>query len=194
MAKGPSYRRPNRRRVEGKTNYHRRLRLLKSRQLRVVIRASNNHIRVQIIKSNVGGDIVLVSAFSNELSSKFGWKGNTGNIPAAYLTGYLAGIRAKKKKIENAILDLGVFYHKNRVLAAFKGVLDTGIEVPYGEGFLPETIEDQIKGIHIENYAKQLKKEDSEIYSQKFSGYLKENINPLKISQNFSNTLKKIKS
>ena len=85
MARGPRYRRPFRRRAEGKTNYHKRLRLIKSRKLRLVIRASNNHVRVQVVESKIGGDKVLISAFSKELTSKFDWTANTGNIPAAYL-------------------------------------------------------------------------------------------------------------
>ena len=64
MAKGPRYRRPFRRRFEGKTDYHKRMKLLKSRKLRVVIRASNNNIRAQFVQSKLGGDKVLISAFS----------------------------------------------------------------------------------------------------------------------------------
>jgi large subunit ribosomal protein L18 len=157
MAKGPRYRRDFRRRIEGKTNYHKRLKLLKSRNLRIVIRASNNHIRVQIIDSKLGGDKILISAFSNELTSKYGWTANTGNLPASYLTGYLAGLRAKSKKIEKGIFDLGIFYHKNRILAACKGVIDAGIIISYSEDFFPKILEQRIKGTHIENYAKSLK-------------------------------------
>ena len=195
MAKGPRYRRDFRRRIEGKTNYHKRLKLLKSRQLRVVIRASNNHIRVQIIDSKLRGDKILISAFSKELASKYGWTANTGNLPASYLTGYLAGLRAKNKKIEEGIFDLGIFYHKNRILAACKGIIDAGLNIPHHEDFFPEILEERIKGIHIENYSKLLKKEDSEKYNRIFSGYLKDKkIDPLKISQLFSNSLKIIKS
>ena len=68
MARGPRYKRPFRRRAEGKTNYHKRLKLLKSRKLRLVIRASNNHVRVQVVESKLGGDKVLVSSFSKELN------------------------------------------------------------------------------------------------------------------------------
>ncbi|MHA1525984.1 MAG: hypothetical protein ACTSQD_03040 [Promethearchaeota archaeon] len=96
MAHGPRYRRSNRRRFEGKTNYNKRFRLLKSKSLRLAIRVSNNHVRIQVIESKKGGDKVLISAFSEELIKKYGWNANTGNIPAAYLTGYLAGVRAKK--------------------------------------------------------------------------------------------------
>ncbi len=195
MAKGPRYRRPLRRRVEGKTNYHRRLKLLKSKSIRAVIRASNNHIIIQLIESKSGGDKILVSAFSRELIKNFGWKANTGNIPAAYLTGYLAGLRAKKQNITQAILDLGIFYHHNRVLAAFKGLIEAGIDIPYREEFFPENFEDRINGSHIENYAKYLKSEDPEKYQQIFSGYLKKKkIDPLKMGQLFSTTLKTIEN
>ncbi|MHA1478490.1 MAG: 50S ribosomal protein L18 [Promethearchaeota archaeon] len=195
MAKGPRYRRPFRRRAEGKTNYHRRMKLLKSKKLRAVIRASNNHIIVQIIQSKIGGDKIIVSAHSKELVSKFGWNANTGNIPAAYLTGFLAGIKAKKQNVQEAILDLGMFLHKNRVLAAFKGVVQSGIEIPHNEDFFPDNIEEIITGSHIEQYANLLKSENPEKYEQVFSGYLKKNnINPQKISQMVSNTFKKIES
>lgn len=195
MAKGPKYRIPNRRRVEGKTNYHKRLRLLKSGKLRTVIRASNNHVTVQVVQSKLKGDKILISAHSKELLTNYGWNANTGNIPAAYLTGYLAGIRAKKNGINEAILDLGLFYHKNRVLAAFKGVLKAGIEIPYSEEFFPENLEERTNGSHIENYAQFLKKEEPERYEQIFSGYLKKRkINPLKINQIITNTIKSIEN
>jgi len=195
MAKGPRYRRPFRRRAEGKTNYHRRMKLLKSNKLRAVIRASNNHIIVQIIQSKIGGDKVIVSAHSKELTSKFGWNANTGNIPAAYLTGFLAGTKANKQNVKEAILDLGIFLHRNRVLAAFKGLVQSGIEIPYNEDFFPDNMEEIITGSHIEHYANLLKSENPEKYEQVFSSYLKKNnINPQKISQMVSNTFKKIES
>ena len=194
MARGPRYRRPFRRRAEGKTDYQKRLRLLKSRKLRLVVRASNNHVRVQIVESKIGGDKVLISAFSKELTSKFEWTANTGNIPAAYLTGYLAGLRAKKNKIEEAILDLGMFYHRTRVLAAFKGVIEAGIEIPHREEFFTDDIGEKINGSQIEKYAKLLKKDEPERYEQVFSGYLKNKVDPSKVSSYFNNTLKKIEN
>ena len=195
MPRGPRYRRPFRRRIEGKTDYHRRLKLLKSRKLRIIIRASNNHIGVQIVQSSLGGDIIIVSAFSKELKNRFNWKANTGNIPAAYLTGYLAGLRAKKNKISGVIFDLGIFYHRNRLLAACKGIIDAGLEVPHSESFFSDTLINRINGEHIEKYASILKKEDPEKYERIFSGYLKkEKINPLKFSQLISTTMKSIES
>lgn len=195
MAKGPRSRVSFRRRIEGKTDYHKRLKLLKSRKLRVVIRASNNHIRVQIIKSALSGDKILVSAYSQELTSKYKWNASTGNIPAAYLTGYLAGIKAKKNDIQEVIFDLGIFYHRNRVLAACKGIIDTGISIPYREEFFPENFDNRIKGLHIEEYAKLLKTNEPEKYEQIFSGYLKnQKIDPVKISQQFTDSLKMIEN
>lgn len=195
MAKGPRYSKPLRRRSEGKTNYHRRLRLIKSRKLRAIIRASNNNIIVQFIDSKFGGDKVKTAANSGELVKKFDWNVNTGNMPAAYLTGLLAGYRAKKSGIKEAILDLGIFYHQNRVLAAFKGIIDSGIEIPYREEFFSDSLEKRINGSHIENYAKLLKKEDSENYQKIFSGYLKkENINPERFTEIFKKSLQKIES
>jgi large subunit ribosomal protein L18 len=195
MAKGPRYRRGFRRRVLGKTDYHKRLKLLKSRKLRVVIRTSNNHLIVQIVQSKLGGDKVLVSAFSKELVSKYTWNANTGNLPASYLTGYLAGLRAKAKNIDEGVFDLGIFYHRNRILAACKGIIDAGMKIPYREEFFPENLQERIKGSHIENYAMLLKKENPEKYEQIFSGYIKkQGINPQKINQLFSNTLKTIEN
>jgi large subunit ribosomal protein L18 len=195
MARGPRYKRAMRRRDEGKTDYHKRLKLLKSRKLRVVVRATNNHTRVQIIQSKLGGDKVLISAFSKELPFKFDWKANTGNVPAAYLTGYLAGTRAKSKDIKDAIFDLGIFYHRNRVLAACKGVIDSGINIPYREEFFPQNLEERVKGAHIEDYAKTLKSTEPEKYEQVFSGYINKNkVNPQKITQLFSNSLKIIEN
>ncbi|MFX1410152.1 MAG: 50S ribosomal protein L18 [Promethearchaeota archaeon] len=195
MAKGPRYRKSFRRRAQGKTDYQKRLKLLKSRKLRVVIRASNNHIIIQIIQSKLGGDKVLVSAHSKELSLNYGWIANTGNIPASYLTGYLAGLRAKNKNIDMGVFDLGVFYHRNRILAACKGIIDAGMNIPYRKEFFPESLEEKVKGFHIENYAKLLKREDPEKYEQIFSNYLKKmKIDPLKINQLFLNTLKTIES
>jgi large subunit ribosomal protein L18 len=195
MAHGPRYRKLKRRRVQGKTDYHKRLKLLKSRRIRIVIRASTNHIIVQFVQSKKGGDKILVSAFSKELTNKFGYTANTGNIPAAYLTGYLAGLRAKKENIHDAILDLGIFYHKNRVLAAFMGILKAEVEVSSREDFVSGDLEEKITGTHIENYAKYLKEKNPELYEQHFSGYLKKNkINPIKMSQIVSNTLKKIEN
>ncbi len=142
-----SYLIPFKRRRKKKTNYKKRLALLKSGKMRLVIRKSLSNISIQFIKFNPEGDETIVSANSTELK-KFGWN-RTGNIPAAYLTGLLAGKKAKEKKVEEAVLDLGLQTSTkgSRLYAALKGVLDSGIKVPHSEDVLPS--EDRIRGRHI---------------------------------------------
>lgn len=135
------------RRIERKTNYRKRLALLKSEKIRLVIRKSLSNISVQFINFNPDGDQTLVSAVSSELK-KFGWT-RTGNIPAAYLTGLLAGKKAKEKNVTEAVLDLGLQTSTkgSRIYAALKGVVDAGVNIPHSKDILPS--EDRIKGKHI---------------------------------------------
>lgn len=142
------------RRMERKTNYRKRLALIKSGKVRLVIRKSLSNISVQLINFNPNGDQTLASAVSTELK-KFGWT-KTGNIPAAYLTGLLAGKKAKEKNVKEAVLDLGIQTSTkgSRIYAALKGVLDAGVNVPHSKDILPS--EDRINGKHIsEETAKQ---------------------------------------
>ena len=69
--KGARYVVPHKRRREGKTDYRKRLKLLKSKKPRLVVRKSLKHVRAQIIKYSPKGDETLVSATSEELK-KFG--------------------------------------------------------------------------------------------------------------------------
>jgi large subunit ribosomal protein L18 len=135
------------RRMERKTNYRKRLALLKSGKVRLVIRKSLSNISVQLVNFNPNGDQTVASAVSTELK-KFGWT-KTGNIPAAYLTGLLAGKKAKEKNVKEAVLDLGIQTSTkgSRIYAALKGVLDAGVNVPHSKDILPS--EDRINGKHI---------------------------------------------
>lgn len=148
MAQGPTYRVKFRRRREGKTNYYRRRRLLQSRQPRLVIRKTNKNVIVQFVNARVVGDATEASAISRELLD-YGWTAGTGSLPAAYLTGLLAGLRAKSRGIKGAILDIGLNspVRGSRVYAALKGALDAGVEIPHKEDVLPD--ESRIKGEHI---------------------------------------------
>ena len=67
MAHGPRYRVPFRRRREGKTNYHKRLALLKSGKPRLVVRKTLNHHVAQIVLYDPKGDRTIVSAHTREL-------------------------------------------------------------------------------------------------------------------------------
>ncbi len=138
------------RRNEGKTNYKKRLSMLKSGIPRAVIRKSNYNMQVQVIKYDKGGDMTVATANSKELVA-IGWTHHTGNISAAYLTGYLCGVRAKSKGIEKAIVDIGLIspVHGSTVFAAAKGVADAGIKMPIDAEALPN--EARIRGAHIKN-------------------------------------------
>ena len=153
MASGPRFAVKFRRRREGNTNYKRRLALLKSGKLRLVVRRSNKHIQCQIIEYTRTGDKVLASSNSKNLE-KLGWKGSGKNIPASYLTGYALGIAAKKAKVKGAVLDYGLYDKTkgSRVYAALKGALDAGLEVPHGEDIFPS--EDRLSGGHINDKVK----------------------------------------
>ncbi len=148
MSKGPRYRVSFRRRREGRTDYRRRLALLKSHKTRAVVRKTLGNTLVQIIHGPAAGDRIVASAFAKELG-EFGWSGSTGNVPAAYLTGYLAGLRARSQGIKEAVLDLGLHppSRGGRVFAALRGLLDAGLAIPHGEEMLPG--DERVKGEHI---------------------------------------------
>ncbi|MEM3848787.1 MAG: 50S ribosomal protein L18, partial [Zestosphaera sp.] len=57
MARGPTYRVPRRRRREGKTDYYRRYRIIKSGQrVRAIVRKTNTQIIVQVVEFSPNGD------------------------------------------------------------------------------------------------------------------------------------------
>ena len=136
-----------RRRREKRTDYGKRLKLVKSGKVRLVIRKSKGHISVQFIEFSPSGDRTLFSAHSSELR-KYGWKFSCGNLPSSYLTGLLAGKKAVRN-IKEAVLDLGLQMSTkgSRLYAALKGVLDSGISVPHDNKILP--LEERIQGKHI---------------------------------------------
>ncbi len=187
---------PHRRRREGKTDYRLRLKLLLSKKPRLVIRRSLNNMICQIVNFDPKGDKTIVFADCCDLK-KFGWKINSGNIPAAYLIGLIAGLKAKKAKIKEAVLDIGlnVSTKESRIYAALKGFLESGINVPHSEEILPK--EERVKGEHIAKYAEKLKKENLNEYKKRFSVYLKNKINPEDLPKEFervkNNIMKNLK-
>jgi large subunit ribosomal protein L18 len=156
MKTGPRYHVKPRRHRERKTDYRRRLKLLRSKKPRIVVRKSLKAIRVQFIDFSPEGDKVLVSAISNELTKQYNWKHSVSSTPAAYLTGLLAGKRAKEKGIEEGILDIGLYHPTagGRMFASLKGVLDAGVACPHDDAMIPK--EDRIYGAHINKDIKPL--------------------------------------
>ena len=193
MARGALYRVPFRRRRMGLTNYKLRRGLLLSRKPLLVLRKTNMHIIAQLVKPRPQGDEVLASATSMELRRGYGWKASCKNSSAAYLTGYLLGVKASKLGIKEAVLNIGL--HRpvkgSTLFAALKGALDAGLEIPHSEEILPS--EDRIRGKHVEEYATRLASEDPELYAKRFSGYLARGLKPEELTKHFEKVLAKIK-
>jgi large subunit ribosomal protein L18 len=147
MAHGPLYRVAFRRRREGKTDYRRRLALLKSGETRVVVRTSNTNVVVQFVGYTEAGDQVVATAEARELP-EMGYKTAGNNTPSAYLTGLLAAKRAKEAGVGNGVLDIGrANPHKGGVVfGALKGVIDGGVKVPAGDVF---PTEDRLRAEHL---------------------------------------------
>ncbi len=191
---GPRYKVPRRRRREGKTNYRKRYKMVLSGKTRLVVRKTLKYIDVKIIDFAPQGDIVRAAAHSAELVKKFGWRASTSSTPAAYLTGFLAGLRAKAKGIEEVIVDIGLHrpVRGARVFAAVKGALDAGLKIPVSEEVLPT--EDRIRGEHIAEWAKTLAETDPEKFQRQFSRLLAQGFDPRDYPSHFEEVLEKIKA
>ena len=183
MARGSSYRVQLRRRREGKTDYQARKALVLSGKLRLVTRSTVKNVVAQIIVAKPHGDEVLVAAHSRELK-KYGWKAPSGNVPAAYLTGLLCGLKAKAKGVAAAVLDIGLVAPTKggKVFATLSGVLDAGVDVPHDE---EKMVKERMEGGHIAEYGKSLGV-GSKIYSAKFSKYLEQKVSPEKLPEHFA--------
>jgi large subunit ribosomal protein L18 len=137
------------RRIRCKTDYRLRLRLLKSGLTRAVVRKTNKNMIVQIVDYEKNGDKIVTSAISKDLK-KYGFNLNTGNLVASYLTGYLAGKRALKKKVSGEIIiDLGLqrSIYGSRLYSAVKGLVDSGMNVKVSEVVFPS--EERLNGEHL---------------------------------------------
>ena len=164
MATGPRYKVPMRRRREVRTDYHQRLRLLKSGKPRLVARKSNKHVTAQLVATGSDGDETIVSAHSSDLA-EYGWEAPTGNLSAAYLTGLLAGKRARGADVDEAVLDIGLNTATpgSKVFAIQEGAIDAGLDVPHNDSVLADW--SRTRGEHIADYAETL---DEPLYGGDF--------------------------
>jgi large subunit ribosomal protein L18 len=186
-ATGPTYTVPFRRRGQNLTNYAKRLALLKSKKPRMVVRKSNRNVLVHFVNYAENGDVTVAAANSKELV-KFGWH-CSGNTPTAYLTGLLAGKRAKGKGVEEFVLDIGLATPSKGaiVFAAVRGAIDAGLKTKYDEGMVDNS---RIRGEHIAKYAESLKGKPE--YDKIFSSYLKANAPPESIPGMFDKVKEEI--
>ncbi len=179
-----------RRRKEQRTDYNKRLNLLRSEKPRLVVRKTLKNYIVELVSYTPTGDKVITAANSIELK-KFGWKLSTGNVPAAYLTGLLCGMKAKNKA-EEAVMDIGLqdSTKGGSIYAVLKGAVDAGMKIPHDPKILP--IMDRISGKHIADYAENLKKNDQSELKKRFAGYIKAGIKPEEIQKHFEEIKKAI--
>ncbi len=189
MKRAKTYTVQFRRKRIGKTNYKKRLKLLSAKKPRLVIRKSLNNIIAQIVEYNPKGDKIILSTHSRELM-KYGWNLNLGNLPSAYLVGLLIGIKAVKKNIKSAILDIGLqkSVKGSRIYAVLKGCIDAGLDIPHSPEILPT--EERIKGKHIADYYSVLKKNNQ--LGNKFSTYEKNKVVLENFMKYFEETKNKI--
>ena len=131
---------------EQKTNYRKRGTMLMGKREFITVNISNQNTLVQILKPEITGDKVIASAHSRNLLEK-GWKGSRKSVPAAYLTGYIAGKKAIGKGSKGAILYTGTKKYTQRMAAALKGVIDAGLEVPANSETFPP--DERINGEHL---------------------------------------------
>lgn len=138
MVEKTTYSMKFRRRREGKTDYRKRLALVKSGMPRLVVRIRGKSAIAQVVRYNAAGDQVVVSASSADIK-RYGFGGHGGNAEAAYLTGLLCGKRALKSGTKEAVLDIGLHTPVNgsNVFAALKGALDAGMQIPHDEKCFP---------------------------------------------------------
>jgi len=153
MAKNKKFTVKYKRKAEKKTDYKARLKLLTSKKPRLVIRKKLKNFTIALIIYGEKGDKTLASAHSRELI-KYGWTLSRGNMPSAYLTGYLCGLKCKKINVKEAIVDFGLQenIHGSNLFAAIKGAIDAGLTIPHKAETMPA--EERIQGKHIEEYKK----------------------------------------
>lgn len=138
-----------RRKIERKTDYLKRLGLLKSEKPRLVFRKTNKYVISQYVESESAQDKIIFGITSKMLL-KNGWpeklKGSLKSIPATYLTGYMTAKTIKKDKLETPIVDLGMqrIIGKTKIFAFIKGLIDGGLTIECPKEKFPE--EERING------------------------------------------------
>jgi len=176
-----------RRKREGRTNYKKRLKLLKSKRPRLIIRRTDKQILIQVAEYAPNGDKLVCGVNSNVLK-KLGWGYSCKNLPACYLTGLLLGKKALTKKVKEVILDAGLqtLVPGSRIYAALKGVIDAGIEIPVSDNIFPS--QQRLSGEHITAFFSANKN------PVQFAAYKRKSADLTKLKQDFEAYKKKIMS
>ena len=153
MVYGKNQRLRFKRRRNGETDYRRRMKMLRGGFARAVVRVTNTQTICQLVNYVPTGDTVKISIDGRTLVEKYGWPidASRKSIPASYISGYAMAKAAIAAGHKEAVLDIGLAASTpgNRVFAALKGMVDAGLEIPYGESVLPD--DDRINGSHIDD-------------------------------------------
>ena len=152
MAHGKRQRLRFKRRRSGRTDYRRRLRMLRGGAPRAVVRVSNTQVTCQLVEFGMGGDSIVASVYGKTLA-KHGWPAGASrkSVPACYVAGYALAKSAIAAGHDSAILDIGLASSSSggRVFAALRGMVDAGLDVPHGADVLPD--DDRVNGTHIDD-------------------------------------------
>jgi len=174
----------------GLTDYRRRKKLILSGLPRFTVRFSNRYILIQLIEARLEGDHTIVSFYSKELASKYGWKASCINTPASYLSGLVAGFRSLRAGVSRAVLDVKRFGSGFRCSAVLKGAIDAGMDIPHSNNIFPS--KSRIRGEHIASYAALLEKIDPEAYRKRFSLYIARGLDPKDLPIHFDEVYRTI--
>ncbi len=155
-----------RRRKENKTDYLKKLKMLKSGKPRLVVRKTNRYVILQYVESNEAQDRVVLG-LTSKILLKHGWveskKGSLKSLAAAYLAGFAMGKKIVKKKLETPIIDLGMVrnVHKSRIYGVVKGLVEAGVKIKHNAKVFPEDEKlKDIEGIEIEKIKSGIEKND----------------------------------
>lgn len=147
-----------RRRIEGKTNYLKRMRLLEGKKPRIVVRKSNKYVTLQYVESKMAQDSVAVSVISKDLLD-YGWPeakaGSLKSLGAAYLAGFLFGKKLGSKK--EYVIDTGLIRSTkgSKIYAALQGISDAGLKIAIGKQMQPD--EKRIKSDNLKDFFDKVK-------------------------------------
>lgn len=179
-----------RRKRQGKTNYRKRLGLLKSGKPRLVIRITNRDTIAQIIRFEPAGDRIIVAKNAKALQ-KAGWKYSTGNVVSSFLIGLALGSAALQQGIKEAVLDIGLkpSVKASRTYACLKGVLKAGVQVPHDPSVLPS--DGRVLGEHIVTFMQQAHK-DAGRFTHQFASLSKGGMSPAQFSADVKELMQKL--
>jgi len=144
------------RRREAKTNYAKRIKILRGNVPRIVFRKTNRYVIAQYVTSKNAQDKIEIGINSKVLL-KYGWpkkfEGSLKSLPASYLTGLLIGKKIVGKKLPTPIIDFGMIknLHKTKIYAFMKGLVDSGLKIKFDKKKEIFPSEERIKGEHLKN-------------------------------------------